>query len=299
MSPLPLSAVQSSLAVGLRAGSLASAVPSVRLQAVGRAATAALYDELALEPKPGLVSFVDRGSHDDMDGSTFLRSLFALRHYFVQMAAAGAAEAGFAELEALGLAAEARMLKATAGVNTHRGAVFTLGLLCVSAGDLSARAAVLTPQSIRQSLLDRWGAALSERAVCLRDSNGQRAARRHGLRSVSEEAALGFPVLFEVALPALRSAHALGERRARLQALFHIMATLDDTNLAHRGGLEGLRYAQRAAHDYLQAGGAAQPDGIERARAIHAAFVSRRLSPGGAADLLAAACLLDRLCRRP
>ena len=299
MRPLPSSAVQPSFAAGRRVGSLASAVPGVRLQAVGRAATAALYDELALEPKPGLVSFLDQGSHDDMDGSTFLRSLFALRHYFVQMSQAGAVDAGFPELEALGLAAETRMLKATGGINTHRGAVFTLGLLCASAGALSTRAAVLTPQSIRQSLLDRWGAALSERALCSRDTNGQRAARRHGLRSVGEEAALGFPVLFEVALPALRSAHALGPRRARLHTLFHIMATLDDTNLAHRGGVEGLRYAQRTARDYLQAGGAAQPDGIERARAIHAAFVSRRLSPGGAADLLAAACLIDRVCRQP
>ena len=91
----------------------------------------------------------------------------------------------------------------------------------------------------------------------------------------------------------------LGKRRARLQALFHIVEVLDDTNLAHRGGLPGLHFAQQAARDFLRAGGAARPDAIDHARAIHARFVSRRLSPGGAADVLAAACLLDRICPLP
>src|ERR1022692_4785863 len=85
--------------------------------ALGRAAIVSLYDELALEPKPGLVSFADAGSHDDMNAGTFLRSLFALRHFFPCAAAQGAASAAFAPLEALGIAAETRMLRATDGVN--------------------------------------------------------------------------------------------------------------------------------------------------------------------------------------
>jgi triphosphoribosyl-dephospho-CoA synthase len=108
--------------------------------ALGRAAIVSLYDELALEPKPGLVSFADTGSHDDMDAGTFLRSLFALRHFFVHAAAQGAASAEFAPLEALGVAAETRMLRATGGVNTHRGAIFTLGLLCAAAAATCAAA---------------------------------------------------------------------------------------------------------------------------------------------------------------
>ncbi|WP_428424604.1 triphosphoribosyl-dephospho-CoA synthase MdcB [Methylibium sp.] len=274
------------------------AVLAARLQALGRAATGALYDELALDPKPGLVSFVDTGSHTDMDAGSFMRSLFALRHYFARIAVAGAASAPFAELQALGVAAEARMLRATGGINTHRGAVFTLGLLCAAAGRLMAAGAVLTPQAVRHTLLMHWGDALRERSRHAAASNGQRAARSCGLRPVGEEAALGFPVLFEIALPALRAARSggLDDRRARLQALFDIMSVLDDTNLAHRGGLAGLRFARQMAREFLHAGGAGRPDGLAHARAIHAAFVSRRLSPGGAADLLAAACLLDRVC---
>ena len=121
--------------------------------------------------------------------------------------------------------------------------------------------------------------------------------RRHGLRGASDEAALGLPVLFEVAWPAWREARALGldGEHVRLHALFHVLAALDDTNLAHRGGLGGLRHAQRSARAFLAAGGAARPDAREHAAAIHADFVRRGLSPGGAADLLAATCWLARI----
>lgn len=268
---------------------------AVDATALGRAATVALYDELALDPKPGLVSFADNGSHRDMNAGTLLRSLFALRRYFPAIAAAGAADEGFAVLQRLGIAAEARMLASTGGVNTHRGAVFTLGLLCASAGRVLAGGDVLSAGSLRATLLARWGGDLEDLAHRPRLSHGRDAARRYGLRPAAAEAALGFPVLFDVALPALRRTTHLGTKLARLQTLFEVMAVLDDTNLAHRGGLEGLRWAQQQARAFVEAGGVAQPDAIDQAQALHAAFVARNLSPGGAADLLAAACWLYRV----
>lgn len=273
---------------------------AVRLSAadIGRAATLALHDELALAPKPGLVSFVDSGSHSDMDAHTFMRSLFALRHYFVQICALGEAQAPFEALERCGIAAEARMLAATGGINTHRGAIFTLGLLCAAAGALLRDGAPLDPQTLRQSLRRHWGDALAARTRRVSALPGGMAARRHGLRSASEEAALAFPVLFETAVPALASAlrRGLGAQRARIDALFATMATLDDSNLAHRGGMTGLRHAQQAARGYLAQGGAASDHGLSAARALHRDFVARRLSPGGAADTLAAACWMRRVC---
>ena len=264
--------------------------------AIGRCATVALYHELALYPKPGLVSFVDDGSHNDMNAATFMRSLFALRHYFPSMVAAGSRLVPFAELERLGIAAEHTMLSATGGINTHRGAIFSLGLLCAAAGSLRRTGEWPTPQALRRRLLANWGGDLHARCHTGASSNGQRARRRFGLRSVGEEAALGFPVLFDVTLPALQSARDQGlePRLCRLQALFETMAVLDDTNLAHRGGLAGLRWAQRCAHDYIAAGGAARPAAIDHALSLHMAFMARRLSPGGSADLLAAACWMDR-----
>jgi triphosphoribosyl-dephospho-CoA synthase len=267
--------------------------------ALGRAAIVSLYDELALEPKPGLVSFADTGSHDDMDASTFLRSLFALRHFFVRVAAQGAASADFAPLEALGIEAERRMLRATGGVNTHRGAIFTLGLLCAAAGAARAAGQRCGAATLRATLVARYGAALAARAGRVHDSHGARAARCYGLRSAAEEAAQGLPTLFEHVLPALRQARRAGadERGARLHALFTAMAEVDDTNLVHRGGLQGLRDAKALARRFLADGGGCGADAIERAARVHAQFVARRLSPGGAADLLAAACWLDRVER--
>lgn len=270
--------------------------PDAHVQRVGRAAVVALYDELALAPKPGLVSFVDAGSHTDMDATTFMRSLFALRGYFARIAMAGAARAPFIELEALGIQAEARMLAATRGVNTHRGAVFTLGLLSAAAGRCTG---CVSPTRLRDSLRTSWGDALDARRRRAAASNGRRATQAHGLRGAGDEAALGFPVVFEHAVPAFARARQQGldDRHARLQTLFEIIAVLDDTNLAHRGGLVGLRFAQAQAKTFLRAGGAARPDALAHAQAIHQAFVARRLSPGGAADVLAAAGFVERVCR--
>jgi triphosphoribosyl-dephospho-CoA synthase len=273
------------------------AAPARQAAAIGRAATLALYDELALAPKPGLVSFVDRGSHDDMDAHSFMRSLFALRGYFVRIAELGAARSPFDALEACGVQAEQRMLAATGGINTHRGAIFLLGLLCAAAGALQVEGWPLTAPTLREALRSHWGDALTAR--CARPSQlpGGIAARRFGLRSASQEAALGFPVLFETVVPAWSAARGQGlaGERLRLQVFFATLAVLDDSNLAHRGGLEGLCFARQRAREFLTGGGAARPDALAEAWAIHREFVARRLSPGGCADLLAAASWLDRL----
>lgn len=267
----------------------------------GRAAVRALYAEVALEPKPGLVSFRDCGSHLDMNGTTFLRSLFALRGYFPRIAQAGHDGQPFAVLETLGKNAETTMLAATQGINTHRGAVFALGLLCASAGQISAQGLDVTPAHLRAVLLSTWGEALASRAQVSRlaapRTNGQRVAQRFGLRSAGDEAAHAFPTLFDITLPTLQAAWANGAtlRAARVQALFATMAALDDTNLVHRGGIEGFRFAQSAARDFVAAGGVFQTDWLAQARAIHDAFVQRKLSPGGSADVLACACWVEEI----
>jgi triphosphoribosyl-dephospho-CoA synthase len=264
---------------------------------LGQQAVLALYDELALAPKPGLVSFVDSGSHRDMDGRTFMRSLFALRHAFPALARFGGEGAPFAALRELGVLAEARMLLATGGINTHRGAIFSLGMLCAAAGRCGASSQPIPADVIRATLLETWGDSLAGHAAAPRSSHGASAARAHGLRDVATEAALGFPTLFEIVWPSLRAARAQGlpPARARLQALFAAMAALDDTNLAHRGGLAGLRYVQERAGKFLARGGAARDDAEDWAWRFHRELVALHLSPGGSADLLASACWLQRV----
>jgi triphosphoribosyl-dephospho-CoA synthase len=276
--------------------------PGLTPAAIGRAATLALYDELSLSPKPGLVTLIDCGSHDDMDARTFMRSLLSLRHYFGQIAQAGFDGADFAVLERLGIDAEARMLAATGGVNTHRGAIFMLGLLCASAGTSRVSTAAW---STRPGCAMRCAGTGVRRST---DAAGVhprcRVASPHGATGCAarpRRRRWRFPVLFETALPALTSALARGltPHQARLDTLFHIMAVLDDSNLAHRGGLAGLRHAQRRARQFLEGGGAAGPDGLRKAHAIGSEFVAQRLSPGGAADMLSAACWITRVCASP
>lgn len=277
------------------AGAAPAGTPSPA--AIGRAAVLALRDELVLSPKPGLVTLTSTGSHGDMDARTFLRSIGALRGYFVRIAALGAQGAAFGALERCGIQAEADMLAATRGINTHRGAIFQLGLVCAAAGALAASQVKPGAEDIRATLVARWGAALQARAKRTSTLPGGIAAQALGLRSASEEAALGFPALFETAVPAMQSALArgLGPHDAQLETLFQLIAVLDDSNVAHRGGAEGLRFAQRAAREFLAAGGAAAPDAVARAESIGRAFEQRRLSPGGAADMLGSVCWLHRL----
>lgn len=266
-----------------------------------RLALRALYAELALYPKPGLVSLVDNGSHDDMTALTFMRSLFSLRHYFAAICRAGMEDAPFARLKQLGIAAERRMMAATGGVNTHRGAIFGLGMLCAALGRQLARrdagpADGVDAASLRTALLDGWGEALAAHTLAAPDgSHGQRAAQLHAASGAREEAALGLPSVFLVGLPALRDTLARGGsmHHARMDALFALMAHVSDTNVLHRGGAAGARMVRDQARAFVALGGTRQPDWHARALDSHRLFVRHKLSPGGAADLLAACCLVQ------
>ncbi|MDE2622965.1 MAG: triphosphoribosyl-dephospho-CoA synthase MdcB [Betaproteobacteria bacterium] len=261
---------------------------------VARAAVRALYQELMLAPKPGLVSPVDNGAHEDMTPATFVRSLFALRRYFARIAEAGAAGASFAELQALGRAAEARMLKATGGINAHRGAIFNLGLVAAAAGACPGADA----RTLCLEVAQRWGQAIRDAASSApEDSHGRQVAARHGLKGARGQAAQGFPVLREQGLPAFEEAlRTTGDaRRASLAAFFAMMAVLDDSNLAWRGGMPGLRFAQAQGKALAAPAAMQAPDWEARAWQTHRTFVARNLSPGGSADLLALLLMLRAL----
>ncbi|MDQ2823787.1 MAG: triphosphoribosyl-dephospho-CoA synthase [Pseudomonadota bacterium] len=265
-------------------GAIAPVASTVLATDIARTAVGCLYAELVLYPKPGLVSLVDNGSHTDMTAATFMRSLFALRHYFSAIFHAGRNNASFARLRALGIAAEARMLHATVGINTHRGAIFSLGLLCAAVGRASAQGCTLTPASVRAVLLICWGDAL--------------AAHAQGAGGAREEGALGLPSVFEIGLPALRATLAAGRsmRHARIDALFALMAQIDDSNVSHRGGAVGAEAVRSGARAFVTAGGTAQADWMAQATALHTRLIAARLSPGGAADLLAASCFVHAVC---
>jgi triphosphoribosyl-dephospho-CoA synthase len=264
---------------------------------IGRLAIRALLTELTLYPKPGLVSPVDNGAHDDMNLTTFVRSLLALRSYFRAIAEAGAREAPFVELQRLGIEAERRMLAATGGINTHRGAIFCLGFLVAAAGWRRARGLDLQGEGLTETVLQLWSEGVAEVGRAAPDSHGSRMIRRYGARGAREELLAGLPTLLGVAVPALRETlkQTSCAERASVQCLFAIMAKLQDTNLLHRGGFEGLVFVQNAARRFLDAGGVHARDWRQRALDLHGDCVALHLSPGGAADCLAAAWFVHSL----
>ncbi|MBZ3900365.1 triphosphoribosyl-dephospho-CoA synthase MdcB [Streptomyces griseiscabiei] len=267
--------------------------------AVADLAVAALRAEADLAPKPGLVDPRDNGAHTDMDHALLVRSADALRGAFAHCARL-AVELPLgpelrARIGAAGRAGERQMLQVTGGVNTHRGALWAVGLLAAGAarrhgiGDAVRFAAGL--------------ARLPDSAVppAQGTSHGAGAGRRYGAPGARGEAAAGFPHVTGHALPMLRRARARGadETSARLDALLSVMAHLPDTCVLHRGGPAGLAIIQRGAADVLAVGGTADPAGRRRLSELDALALSRRLSPGGSADLLAAALFLDSLPAAP
>lgn len=261
--------------------------------AVGRLAADCLKLEVGTYPKPGLVSHIDSGAHTDMDATLLARSADALAPWFGLLWEAGAAGSAMDRLRVIGIAAEDAMMAVTAGVNTHRGAIFGMGLLCTAAG---FRHAYAVPGSLGDIVVARWGMQILGGPVPLR-SHGATVARRYGAGGARVEAATGFRSIYDVALPALAEGRALAlgdEEAARVHCCMALIAAVDDTNLLHRGGADGLAFAQACARRFRDEGGVGTSDWRARAAAIHAAFVVRRLSAGGCADLLAMALFVEQ-----
>ncbi|WP_025036850.1 triphosphoribosyl-dephospho-CoA synthase MdcB [Bradyrhizobium sp. DOA9] len=264
------------------------------VSAIGAIATRCLVEELETWPKPGLVSHVDNGSHDDMDAGTFRRSAGAIRPHLQRLADAGARGCGMGRLRIIGLEAERAMFAATAGVNTHRGAIFGLGLLCAAVG-AKAGGLVDPTLSLGDTVACLWGDSILGGPVLLH-SHGSVARRRFRAGGARIEAAAGFPSVYRIGLPGLRRARAVmpeDREAARVEACFALIASVEDTNLLHRGGLDGLRFAHEEARRFIASGGVSAPGWRERAQTIHQSFVARRLSPGGSADLLAMTLFVD------
>jgi triphosphoribosyl-dephospho-CoA synthase len=189
------------------------------------------------------------------------------------------------------------MLQATGGINTHRGAIFSLGLLAAGAGWNNAHGLPMEGRFLVQTVVRLWGSDIEASHPPLPASHGSRVVVRYGARGARSEAAAGFPTLMDAALPALRDAESRGAdpEAAGIQSLFAVMAVLEDTNLLHRGGVDGLVQIQRAAQDFLGKGGVFQPHWRDQAVVLHRDCIRRHLSPGGSADVLAAALFLRDL----
>jgi triphosphoribosyl-dephospho-CoA synthase len=257
----------------------------------------ALVAEAELTPKPGLVDRRGSGSHEDLSLDLMRRSASAIAPYFAAMAVAAQSipfsHALRTEVAAIGRAAESAMLQVTGGSNSHKGAIWILGLLVTAAGQRIDS----NPDAIAQDAGSL--ARLPDRAQPQLISHGDMVRARYGTSGARGEAFTGFPHVTQVGLPTLRAARNSGctEANSRLSALLNIMVRLEDTCILYRGGIEGLTAVQKGASDVLLAGGPGSVAGDQAMFQLDNELFIRKISPGGSADLLAATLLLDALER--
>jgi triphosphoribosyl-dephospho-CoA synthase len=256
-----------------------------------------LIDEADLSPKPALVDRRGNGAHTDLHLGLMHASALSLWPAFKEMAEAAIefGEVGLPLREAIGLIGregEEVMLATTGGVNTHRGAIWALGLLVAAAAleSTNTKASDVTLRAARLALLD-------DRYAPRPLSHGVQVVQRYGARGAREEAQLGFPAVIQRALPQLKRSRAAGhgEQNARLDALLAIMTNLADTCVLYRAGEQGLQTMQLGAQAVLDAGGSASLAGRRRLHELDQQLIALNASPGGAADLLAACLFIDRI----
>jgi triphosphoribosyl-dephospho-CoA synthase len=267
-------------------------------------AVGALIDEAMLTPKPGLVDMRGSGAHKDLNWLLMCHSAHALRPGFHAMTLAGESIGDQRVLRerigAIGRETEQAMMIATGGVNTHRGAIWALGLLVTAAALAHEPAESARAGGLACLVAARAGAlarTADSGAPARTGNKGELARLAHGVGGARGQAEAGFPQVTATALPMLRLSRARGDAEdcARLNALLAVIAELDDTCLLARGGVQALSAARHGARRVLDEGGSASKAGRAALHLLEADMRARHVSPGGAADLLGAALLLDRI----
>ncbi len=255
---------------------------------LAQAARGSLMDELYTTPKPGLVDLNNNGAHADMDKALFEKSADALAPYFEDAARLGMERCGMETLRERGRRAEAEMFAATDGVNTHKGLIYSMGLLIAGMGRCLAEGGSCIEHAA--SLAREDAGIRLEESLSDPVTNGGAVYKKYGAKGATGEAAAGFP---DAVYCLDRLIFYRKSRCEEAAALAHCdsMAVLEDTNLLHRGGEEGLAYVKQAA---------ASISGMPAAGRVPALYeldremTGRGLSPGGSADMLALAFLLER-----
>ncbi len=263
-----------------------------RASAIGACAERALLYESLVTPKPGLVDRANNGAHEDMDIFSFASSASALRNWFEFCARTGMEEkshsAAFDRMRVRAAEAEREMRAFTGGANTHKGALFSLGILCCAVGMVPEGAKV---EEILQEAAPLAKPSLHQLRYLTRESDlsgGEEQYLLYGLTGARGEAAEGFPHVRDLALPALKRAAERGKsaNEAGLMALAALMPRVQDSNILRRRGKKGLAWMQNCVQELGN-----RPT-IEEFKALDAAFIRENISPGGSADLLAAAFFL-------
>lgn len=265
---------------------------------IAAAAMEAMLYEVSATPKPGLVDRVNSGAHHDMDYYTFLTSAAALHNSFDEMVRIGQEyrdqpiTALLEPLRKCGRTAETRMFIATNGINTHKGMIFTLGILCGCAGWACEK------EPLNAELLCNLAAIMCA-GLCERElenrkekgslTHGERVYLTYGYKGARGEVESGYQIVRTISLPCYRQLREQGVavNDALVQTLLHLIAGTADTNIASRHDQDTCFYASRCAEEALAAGGIFTAVGNANLLVMDKDFIEKNISPGGCADLLA------------
>ena len=285
LNAVSASAVRASLQAGSFAAASALCPKSSLPYLLGFLADRALRLELDTPLKPGLVGPDSNGAHQDMDYRVMLKGIEALRPFWPRMASASSAQ----ELQELGVEAEKAMLEATGGVNTHRGAIFALGLALYARGmEMSVNEEVMQnnlskiAQVVLRNSLDK-----SE----LHSTHGEAAVQQYGVKGARAMAAGGYQALWTHWLPFYRSLSSRPKEERMQLTLLQIISSLDDTCVIHRAGYERAQEVKREAEEILQN----DHDWKEKLKDMCGRYALEGVSPGGAADMLALTIFIDSI----
>lgn len=264
---------------------------------IAHLATRALHAELDTTPKPGLVDKDNSGAHRDMDHALMSRSIRAIHPYFVRLALLGFAAdmPSHDDIVKTGIEAERAMFEATNGVNTYKGALFSMGLAVVAAAGKAWQGCSITPQTL--------SAAISKLAFAFPDTKGTHgskakqtaASETATFKGALDNAREGYPMLFNDWLPFYANLSKNGEPHALHLTLLRIMCDLDDTNIVYRTSLAMMKQVKEESRSVLSrwsevTHGTPQDDGGTNLDTIlgdmNRSFVQRNISPGGSADML-------------
>ena len=264
-------------------------------------AVKALLYEVSVTPKPGLVDRENSGSHTDMDFFSFIDSAVSLRAYFRELALIGSRNPSldpvklFELIRPVGREAELDMLEATGGINTHKGLIFSLGIICCAAGRLHMRSEGYS----REQLAGTCSAMTTHLMDDFSDSSavtaGKRCFSRYGLTGIRGEAAAGFPIVFRTALPTLHEHLTAGQpfNDACVRTLAAIMAVSGDTNIISRSSYERMLRLQGEMQDLIESERFTGPEGLQEVSRLDGEFIAENISPGGSADILALTIFLQ------
>jgi len=262
----------------------------------------AMKVEVELTPKPGLVDCANSGAHHDMDIHTFYASIHAIKPFvvqFVQTAQLYAnedAKKSFLRLREIGIACEKAMFDATQGVNTHKGMIFCLAVLCGALGRLKGTAQRFSAENVSSQMQALCHNLVEEDLLQAKpNSAGARFFYETGSTGIRGIAQSGFAIVFEHSLPFFQACKQKeGEEIALKKALLLLMSLLDDSTLWSRGGTEGLKYAKAKAHELLHLMRDVKTVD-ELLNDFDTEMIAKNLSPGGSADLLALTWLLAQI----